>query len=121
MSTWEVFDTTLRELAQNCDLDGSAIVTPKGQMVCSLLPQGTDEKAVSAMTAAILSIGKRVGAELGAGNPRSVLVDGVKESIIIRPLSRIIIMGIAQSDSDLGLIGFELDQAAHKISAKIGG
>ncbi len=120
MSTWEILDVTLRELAQNCDLDGSAVVTPKGQMVCSLLPQGTDEKAVSAMAAAILSIGKRVGSELGAGIPRSVLIDGSEETIIIRPLERIVLMGIAQSDSDLGLIRFELEQAAHKIRTKMG-
>jgi predicted regulator of Ras-like GTPase activity (Roadblock/LC7/MglB family) len=120
MSTMEVLDAALRELAQNCDLDGSAIATEKGQMICSLLPQGTEQKAVSAMAAAILSIGKRVGIELKAGAPRSILIDGSQESIVIRPLSRIVLIGIANTNSDLGLIGFELEQAAKKILTTIG-
>ena len=67
-------DSILRDLEQNCDIDGAAIVTERGQIVASSLPQNTEEKAVSAMAAAMLSIGNRVGIALDAGEPQSILM-----------------------------------------------
>ncbi len=110
----------LRELEQNCDLNGSALVTDKGQMICSSLPEGTKEKAISAMAAAILSIGRRVGAELKIGTPRSTLIDGSEKSVILRGLGRMLLLGMAPFGSEIGLIDFELTKAAERLLAILG-
>ncbi|MFW9846470.1 MAG: roadblock/LC7 domain-containing protein, partial [Candidatus Thorarchaeota archaeon] len=76
-------DAILRTLEQSCDLIGSALVSDKGQMICSSLPEAAEEKAVSAMAAAILSIGNRVGMELNVGMLKSTLIDGADKSVIL--------------------------------------
>ena len=111
----DALESILRDLEQNCDIDGAAIVTERGQTVASSLPQNTEEKAVSAMAAAMLSIGNRVGDALDAGAPKSILIDGENNSVILRGLGRILLIGIAPPDAEIGLIGFELNQAAKKL------
>ena len=110
-------EQVLRDLEQKCDLFGSALVTDRGRMVSSSLPQSTEEKAVSAMAASIQSIGKRVGKELDAGKPRSILIDGTDMSIIITGFGTLILMGIAPVNCQLSLVEFELGQAVQKIQA----
>lgn len=113
-------DAILRDLEQNCDLIGSALVSDKGQMICSSLPEAAKEKAVSAMAAAILSIGNRVGVELGVGMMRSTLIDGTEKSVILKGIGRILLVGMAPSDSGIGLIDFEVNRAVERIQASFG-
>jgi predicted regulator of Ras-like GTPase activity (Roadblock/LC7/MglB family) len=104
-------EAVLRELEKNCDVNGSAIVTTKGQMICSLLPHNTHEKAVSAMAAALQSIGVRVGTELNAGLPKSIHIDGSESSLFVRGQGPVLLIGMAPYDSEIGLIDFELNRA----------
>ena len=108
-------ENALRDLEQKCDLIGSALVTARGQMMSSSLPQSTEEKAVSAMAASILSIGHRVGRELDAGAPKSILIDGTDMSVIIRGHENLILVGIAPVNCELALVDFELGQALDRI------
>ena len=113
-------EDTLRDLEQKCDLIGSALVTNRGQMMSSSLPQSTEEKAVSAMAASILSIGHRVGRELDAGEPKSILIDGADMSVIIRGHESFILVGIAPVNCELALVDFELGQALERIRIILG-
>jgi len=58
----------LKELEKNTAIDGSAVVTPKGQMMAGALHSDIDEKAVAAMSAALSSVGTRVGSTLSIIN-----------------------------------------------------
>ncbi len=107
----------LKTLESASEVDGCALVSARGQLMAAALHKGVDEKAVSAMAAATMAIGIRVSAELSAGDPRLVMIEGLQDTIIIRPVSRVVLIGIAQSASDLGLIGFEMEQTAQKINA----
>ena len=113
-------EEVLRDLEQKCDLFGSALVTERGRMVSSSLPQSTEEKAVSAMAASIQSIGKRVGNELAAGEPKSILIDGTNMSVIITGFETLILVGIAPVNCQLALVEFELGQAVQKIQSIMG-
>ncbi len=113
-------DTILRELEQNCDLTGSALISNKGQMICSSLPEDAGEKAVSAMAAAILSIANRVGNELNAGVMKSTMIDGKAMSVILKDIGRILLVGLAPSNSEIGLIDFEVKRAVEKIHTVFG-
>jgi uncharacterized protein len=56
----------LRELqASSPDIEASAIVSVDGLTIASALPQGVEEDRVSAMSAAMLSLGERIANELG--------------------------------------------------------
>ena len=59
----------LRELqASSPDIEASAIVSVDGLTIASALPQGVEEDRVSAMSAAMLSLGERIASELGRGS-----------------------------------------------------
>ena len=58
----------LRELqASSPDIEASAIVSVDGLSIASALPHGVEEDRVSAMSAAMLSLGERIASELGRG------------------------------------------------------
>ena len=58
------------------DIQGAALVTPDGLPLASSLPGGMDDERVSAMSAAMLSLGERIGSELSRGSIDRILVEG---------------------------------------------
>ncbi len=110
-------ESILRELIQKCDLEATAIVSQKGQMICSSLPVNTTEKAVSAMAAALQSIAERVTRELNAGAPEMMIIDGEQMTVVIVGFKNGVVIGTAPVDSGIALIRFELSNALEKIQA----
>ena len=58
------------------DVQGAALVTPDGLPLASSLPGGMDDERVSAMSAAMLSLGERIGKELARGDIDRIYVEG---------------------------------------------
>ncbi len=58
------------------DVQGAVLVTPDGLSLGSTLPPGMDEERVSAMSAAMLSLGERIGKELSRGSIERIYVEG---------------------------------------------
>lgn len=58
------------------DVQGAALVTPDGLPLATSLPSGMDEERVSAMSAAMLSLGERIGSELARGGVDRIYVEG---------------------------------------------
>jgi hypothetical protein len=58
------------------DVQGAAMVTPDGLPLASSLPGGMDDERVSAMSAAMLSLGERIGKELVRGEIDRIYVEG---------------------------------------------
>ncbi|MEQ8995785.1 MAG: roadblock/LC7 domain-containing protein [Coleofasciculus sp. B1-GNL1-01] len=60
------------------DVEGAAVVTPDGLPLATTLPSGMDDERVSAMSAAMLSLGERIGKELVRGAIDRIYVEGEK-------------------------------------------
>ena len=74
----------LRELqASSPDIEASAIVSVDGLSIASALPQGVEEDRVSAMSAAMLSLGERIANELGRGSLEQVYIKGEKGYVVL--------------------------------------
>lgn len=58
------------------DIQGAALVTPDGLPLAANLPGKMDEERVSAMSAAMLSLGERIGDELVRGTVDRIFVEG---------------------------------------------
>lgn len=58
------------------DVQGAALVSPDGLTLAASLPGGMDDERVSAMSAAMLSLGERIGSELARGNIDRIFVEG---------------------------------------------
>jgi predicted regulator of Ras-like GTPase activity (Roadblock/LC7/MglB family) len=58
------------------DLQGVALVTLDGLPLTSVLPSNFDEERTAAMSAAMLSLGERIGQELARGAVDRIMVEG---------------------------------------------
>ncbi len=65
------------------NVEGVALVTPDGLPLAASLPGEMDEERVSAMSAAILSLGERIGTELSRGSIDRIYVEGDKGYAIL--------------------------------------
>jgi len=63
-------------VSTTADVQGAAMVTPDGLPLASSLPGGMDDERVSAMSAAMLSLGDRIGQELARGDIDRIYVEG---------------------------------------------
>src|SRR5512136_2530601 len=80
----EQMQQILKALVSNTpDVEGSATVSIDGLVLASALPSGTDEDRVSAMAAALLSLGERTAQELQRGTLEQIYVKGNAGYIIL--------------------------------------
>ena len=107
--------TVLQNLQQNSEVDGCALVSERGQVMAAALQSGVDEKAVSAMAAALVSIGGRVGTALNSGEPKNIVLEGNNKTVIVRKIERAALIATAPADAKIGLIDFEMDSTATSI------
>ncbi|MFW9800515.1 MAG: roadblock/LC7 domain-containing protein [Candidatus Thorarchaeota archaeon] len=105
----------LKQLEADSEIDGSALVSERGQLMAAALHKDVDEKAVSAMAAALVSIGSRVGSALESGEPRNIVIEGASKTVIVRKLSKVSLISTAPKDAKIGLIDFEVDKAVDEI------
>src|SRR6187402_1544474 len=76
-SRTELMVDRLRDLqATTPEIEASAVVSVDGLIMASSLPVGVEEDRVSAMSAAMLSLGERISNELGRGALEQVYIKG---------------------------------------------
>lgn len=104
----------LRELqASSPDIEASAIVSVDGLTIASALPQGVEEDRVSAMSAAMLSLGERIANELGRGSLQQVYIKGEKGYVVLMAVGEeAVLTALAREQAKLGLILLEMRRAA---------
>ena len=113
-SRTQLFVDRLRELqASSPDIEASAIVSVDGLTIASALPQGVEEDRVSAMSAAMLSLGERIANELGRGSLQQVYIKGEKGYVVLMAVGEeAVLTALAREQAKLGLILLEMRRAA---------
>src|SRR3972149_5776299 len=118
----EVLVKRLRELQTNTtDVEGSAVVSVDGLIIASSLPGGVEEDRVSAMSAAMLSLGERIAGELGRGGLGEGYIHGGRGYGLLPgagPGAVLTVLGREQAR--LGLILLEMRRAAEDIGKVVG-
>jgi len=107
----------LRELQRNTpDVEASALVSVDGLTIASALPSGVEEDRVSAMSAAMLSLGERIAGELGRGGLDQVYVKGTGGYVLLAAVgTEAVLTVMARSTAKLGLIFLEMRRAAEDL------
>jgi predicted regulator of Ras-like GTPase activity (Roadblock/LC7/MglB family) len=107
----------LRELqASSPDVEASAVVSVDGLSIASALPKGVEEDRVSAMTAAMLSLGERIANELGRGVLEQVYIKGEKGYVILMSVgSEAVLTTLAREKAKLGLILLDMRRAVEDL------
>lgn len=103
------------------DVEASAVVSVDGLIMASALQQGVEEDRVSAMSAAMLSLGERIAGELGRGTLEQVYIKGGSGAIVLTAVgAEAVLTALARPDAKLGLIFLEMRRAAEDISRLVG-
>jgi len=108
----------LRELqVSSPDVEATAIISVDGLPIASSLPQGVEEDRVSAMSAAMLSLGERIASELGRGMLDEVYVKGENGYVILRAVGEEAVLTVlARQRAKLGLLFLDMRRAAQELA-----
>ena len=102
------------------DVEASAIVSVDGLAIASSLPSGVEEDRVSAMSAAMLSLGERIASELGRGVLDQVYVKGKNGYIVLTSIGDEAVLTIlARPNAKLGLVFLEARRAVENLEKLI--
>jgi predicted regulator of Ras-like GTPase activity (Roadblock/LC7/MglB family) len=111
----------LRELqASSPDIEASAVVSVDGLTIASALPQGVEEDRVSAMSAAMLSLGERIASELGRGTLGEVYIKGETGYVVLMSVGEeAVLTALAREKAKLGLIFLDMRRTAGDLAELI--
>jgi predicted regulator of Ras-like GTPase activity (Roadblock/LC7/MglB family) len=95
------------------DIEASAVVSVDGLTIASDLPAGVEEDRVSAMSAAMLSLGERIASELGRGMLDQVYIRGDDGYVILMSIGEdAVLTALARKEAKLGLVFLDMRRAA---------
>ena len=112
----------LRDMqAASPDIEASAVVSVDGLIMASALPGDVEEDRVSAMSAAMLSLGERISGELGRGELEQVYIHGDGGYVLLTAVGEeAVLTALARDHAKLGLIFLEMRRAAEDLEKVVG-
>ena len=117
-SRTELMVDRLRDLqAGTPDIEASAVVSVDGLIMASSLPGDVEEDRVSAMSAAMLSLGERIASELGRGVLDQVYIHGDNGYVMLMSVGEeAVLTSLAREKAKLGLIFLDMRRAADDLA-----
>ncbi len=108
----------LREMQVSTpDIEASAVVSVDGLIMASSLPANVEEDRVSAMSAAMLSLGERISSELGRGTLDQVYIRGDNGYVILTAVGEeAVLTALARKEAKLGLVFLDMRRAAEDLT-----
>ncbi|MDM8527528.1 roadblock/LC7 domain-containing protein [Anaerolineales bacterium HSG24] len=117
-SRTEQMISRLRDLQSGtADIEASAVVSVDGLIMASSLPADVEEDRVSAMSAAMISLGERIASELSRGILDQVYIRGDAGYVILMSVGEeAVLTAMARSGAKLGLIFLDMKRAVEDLS-----
>ena len=111
----------LKELQMTTpDIEASAIVSVDGLIIASALPADVEEDRVSAMSAAMLSLGERIASELHRGTLDQVFVRGEEGYVLLMSVGEeAVLTALARKNAKLGMVFLDMKRTAAELQRQI--
>lgn len=107
-------------VATSAAVQGAAVVTPDGLPLASVLPGNMDEEKTAAMSAAMLSLGERIGQELARGEIDRIFVQGSTGYGVLTSCGEdAMLLTLASPEAKQGMLFMEIKQISGKVSATL--
>lgn len=118
-SRTEALAARLRELQMSTPgVEAAAVVSLDGLTIASTLPPGVEEDRVSAMSAAMLSLGERIASELGRGMLDEVYLRGRAGYVVLRAVGDDAVLTVlAGEQAKIGLLFLDMRRASEDLAA----
>jgi predicted regulator of Ras-like GTPase activity (Roadblock/LC7/MglB family) len=109
----------LKELQMTTpDVEASAVVSVDGLIIASALPADVEEDRVSAMSAAMLSLGERIANELRRGVLDQVFIRGEDGYVLLMSVGEeAVLTALARKNAKLGLVFLDMKRTAARLSS----
>lgn len=113
-SRTELMVERLRDLqAATPEIEAAAVVSVDGLTMASSLPANVEEDRVSAMSAAMISLGERIAGELGRGLLEQVHVKGDDGYVILMSVGEeAVLTTLVREGAKLGLVFLDMRRTA---------
>ncbi len=117
-SRTELMVDRLRDMqVSSPDIEASAVVSVDGLPIATALPREVEEDRVSAMSAAMLSLGERIASELGRGVLSEVQIKGEQGFVILQSLgTEAVLTVLAREGAKMGLVLLDMRRAVDDLS-----
>jgi len=117
-SRTELMEDRLRDMQiTSPDIEASAVVSVDGLPIATALPRNVEEDRVSAMSAAMLSLGERIASELGRGSLNEVYIKGEKGYVILQSVGQEAVLTVlAREGAKLGLVFLDMRRATEDLA-----
>ena len=120
MTTSKIDSILQNFVSSTNDVQGAALVSPDGLPLASSLPMTMDEERTSAMSAAMLSLGERIGQELARGTIDRIYVEGDKGyGILVSCGEDAVLLVLASHMAKQGLLMLEIKRAVAELKASM--
>jgi predicted regulator of Ras-like GTPase activity (Roadblock/LC7/MglB family) len=113
--------SVLRDLLHNFltntpEVQGIVLVSPDGLPLASALPTGMDQERTSAMSAAILSLGERIGYELNRGTVERICIEGEKGYCVLVSCGvDAVLLVLASKSAKQGILFLEVKRVVSQV------
>jgi predicted regulator of Ras-like GTPase activity (Roadblock/LC7/MglB family) len=98
------------------DVQAAALVSVDGLIIASALLPEMSEDRVSAMSAAILSLGEQIGKEMGRGNLEQIHIKGENGYIVLMAVGdKAVLTSLVHPHAKLGVLFLDMRHAAEDI------
>lgn len=102
------------------NVQGAALVSPDGLPLASTLPSSMDEERTSAMSAAMLSLGERIGQELARGNVERIMVEGNNGyGVLVGCGDDAVLLVLASQNAKQGLLMLDIKKTVLELKAAL--
>ena len=99
------------------DIEASAMVSVDGLTIASALPSNVEEDRVSAMSAAMLSLGERIAAELGREGLEQVYIHGAQGHVFVFAVGQEAVLTVlCREQAKLGMVLLDMRRAAEDLA-----
>lgn len=113
----ELMTARLRDLQQTEGVEACAVVSVDGLTMASVLPDSAEEDRVSAMSAAMLSLGERIAGELQRGGLNQVYIKGNEGNVLLMSVGEEAVLTVlARVEARLGLVLLDMRRAADDLA-----
>ncbi len=121
MSRTQQLEDRLHQLRSSTpEIQGAAIVSADGLSIASVLSPEVEEDRIAAMSAAMVSLGERISAELVRGDLEQVYIRGKIGYVLLTSVGTdSVLTVIAKSEARLGLLLLELRKAVRDLEVLI--
>ena len=99
------------------EVDAAAIISLDGLIMSSALPDGMSEDRISAMSAAMLSLGEQINKEMGLGTLEQLYTRGSNGYVVLLAVGKdAVFTTLVQPEAKLGVLFLELRKTAEDLA-----